>query len=444
MSRSGSNALIRCVLNVLRVARTRILQLTRTEEQFEERARRRRWSRYGPVDTRYEPTGSVLFITSNGAGMGHITRMLAVATRLPEGLRSEILTLSKGYTRVANLGVPIRYYPSADASKVQPDEWNDDFGRHLFQVLHEVRPAVVMFDGTWVYRGITDACRALGIHLIWMQRGCWRPEVDQRSPQRHRAAWVSDEVVVPGDYGCVETVDAGPGVRVHHTEPVVLTEPVELFDRTAACRALGLDPAQRHVLINLGGGKIFDGEAAIATALEAVHDLGDDWMPVMTRSPLAEERVEDARLTVISVYPIARYFKAFDLAVAAAGYNSVQESIALGLPTVFVPNRRTVTDDQVRRAREVAEAGLGAYATSADQLRRSIGMLAGRLTSGADGDWPAPPVEPGGAAQAAKVVAARVVERVGSCWASPDMAFEDGSRTCLDEEHAGHAGKGTR
>ncbi len=50
-----------------------------------------------------------------------------------------------------------------------------------------------------------------------------------------------------------------------------------------------------------------------------------------------------------SIFPIAKYFRAFDFGVFAAGYNVFHEVDRLRLPTLFVPMPRD-TDDQAARA----------------------------------------------------------------------------------------------
>ena len=57
----------------------------------------------------------------------------------------------------------------------------------------------------------------------------------------------------------------------------------------------------------------------------------------------------------VSVYPLLRYMRAFDLSVCAAGYNTCCEVLQSGVPTLFVPNK-LVADDQTRRAEMVARA----------------------------------------------------------------------------------------
>ena len=55
----------------------------------------------------------------------------------------------------------------------------------------------------------------------------------------------------------------------------------------------------------------------------------------------------------ISAYPLARYRRAFDLFVSAAGYNACCEILQSGLPSLLVPNTM-VADDQVERAQLVS------------------------------------------------------------------------------------------
>ena len=60
----------------------------------------------------------------------------------------------------------------------------------------------------------------------------------------------------------------------------------------------------------------------------------------------------------LSAFPNARYFRAFDFAVSAAGYNSFHELLHHGLPCIFLPNDNQKVDDQ--RARAAFAEGQGA------------------------------------------------------------------------------------
>jgi UDP-N-acetylglucosamine:LPS N-acetylglucosamine transferase len=50
------------------------------------------------------------------------------------------------------------------------------------------------------------------------------------------------------------------------------------------------------------------------------------------------------------VYPLAKYFSAFDFCISAAGYNSFHELIIYGIPTIFIANEHQSMDDQDARA----------------------------------------------------------------------------------------------
>ncbi|UQN28089.1 glycosyltransferase [Brachybacterium kimchii] len=318
----------------------------------------------------------VLFVTSNGAGLGHITRLLAISQNLPPNRTFELLTLSKAYKQVAGRGMTVHYFPSSEATGENTARWNRIFRNYFRDLVTTRRPSVVVFDGTWVYNGITDVCRAFGITLVWVQRGMWRPEVDEASPQRHAAAGVVDHVIVPGDIAGNETVDSGPGLEATYVGPIVRTRKEDLAEREGACKALGLDPAGRYVLLSLGGGSISDPDSIAHTALTFIRSASPELIPVQVVSPLVDIIEEIPGLRRIKAYPVMAHARAFEYMVAAAGYNSVQESVSLGVPSVLVPNFSTKTDDQVRRARLLEKQGLCLVADNETALRESIARMA--------------------------------------------------------------------
>jgi UDP:flavonoid glycosyltransferase YjiC (YdhE family) len=126
-------------------------------------------------------------------------------------------------------------------------------------------------------------------------------------------------------------------------------------------------------LITLGAGNINDISDVQATFVECVRALGSNWEPIVTSPPIAE-RSGRQELRTLSVFPLARYARAFDFAVSATGYNSFHEWIGASLPTIWIPNQQTVTDDQAARGAFAASAGLGLTLQSPtrDSIREAV------------------------------------------------------------------------
>ena len=107
-------------------------------------------------------------------------------------------------------------------------------------------------------------------------------------------------------------------------------------------------------------------------------------------------------------FPLSEHYRAFDLVVAAAGYNSFHESLRLGVPTLLVPNRHTSLDDQEARARAAAAAGRSAPPRSRQARPGRVDELLSRgeqLVAAARG------ADPGNGAQAAADHIASLADR---------------------------------
>lgn len=317
-----------------------------------------------------------LFVTSNGAGLGHITRLLAVADELTGSRGYEFLTLSKAYKQIADTSVPFHYFPSSEATGELPQRWNRIFQDYFSGLMRELRPRVVVFDGTWVYYGVSQICRANNVPLIWMQRGMWKLEVDESSTQRHSAIKVADHVIVPEDYAGAETVDCGEGIEPKYVRPIVRAQREDVYSRDEACASLKLDPSVSYILLNLGGGVVNNSSSYVQAAIDYVAKKHPDKVLVQLVSPLSNNRSQSTDgLLRLSKYPIASCIRAFDFVISAAGYNSVQESVYLHTPTILVPNPDTKTDNQVKRARGLAERGCCLAAESTRELCDSIDLM---------------------------------------------------------------------
>ena len=301
----------------------------------------------------------VLFLTSNGAGLGHVTRCMAIARRLPSDIESVFLTLSQALPVIVEQGFHAEYLMSASYSGVANAAWNGVLARRLRHMLRLYAPAVVVFDGTFPYRGLREVMtdeRAPA--YVWSRRAMWRPSDDRRALGMSD---LFDAIIEPGEFAA--DADRGATVahrhEVHAVSPITLLDPEELLDRERAEAELGLEHDHTNVLIQLGAGNINDIDSEVGMVVERLRRWPAVQLvvaqPTIAGAPLAlPDDVTQAR-----TYPLSRLLRAFDMTVTAAGYNSFHEAVAFGTPALYVPNDRTAVDDQVARARFAEQIGGG-------------------------------------------------------------------------------------
>jgi hypothetical protein len=103
----------------------------------------------------------VLFVTSNGAGMGHVVRCLAVVDRAKGRFDATILTLSTAGDTLRANGYPVLSFPSKDASDMPWEKWHREFRDVLDTHVRTCGASAIVFDGAWVYRGLTGSATSL-------------------------------------------------------------------------------------------------------------------------------------------------------------------------------------------------------------------------------------------------------------------------------------------
>jgi UDP:flavonoid glycosyltransferase YjiC (YdhE family) len=309
-----------------------------------------------------------MLVTSNGVGLGHLTRMLALARRLPQEVEPVVVTMSQAVGLVRDAGLPAEHLPYHEYARVDIERWNEFLRQELGEMLRFYDPAVVVFDGNMPYGGLLAALagRPAG-WAAWMRRAMWRPGAKAEALKRERAF---DVVLEPGELAA--SVDRGPTTRsralTRPLAPVRLCGPGEALPRAEARAALGLPADGPCVLVQLGSGNNFDYARArrrvveVAAGLPGVSLLAVE-SPIADREPPpgGEPGVRTARL-----YPLGPHLAAFDAAVSAAGYNAFHELLLSGVPTLFVPNEHPIMDDQGARARWAERCGLALCAPAAE------------------------------------------------------------------------------
>lgn len=346
----------------------------------------------------------VILMTSNGVGMGHLSRQLTTALSGPRRMDAVVFSLSGALPRVVaadrsgdlpgarERSLRYEYCPSRESGWLPPSgwrralrtryrsyRWHPYLRDRLVSLAAETSASTVVFDGVVPYAGLLQARDLLpGVGFVWTRRGMWRPQ----APSDHlSAAGRFDLVVQPGDLG--GAADRGPlagRADAVHVPPVSLTDVLPRTTRAEARAALGLPQDRPVLLLAPGSGALGSVEESAAAVRRAVADRGPEWVVAVTRQAIARHSVGDAadgkdRVVVLDdVYPLARHLAAFDAAVGAAGYNAVHELLSAGVPTLLVPSVHHVTDDQEARASGVAARG-AALLAGPEGLEEAVARL---------------------------------------------------------------------
>jgi len=357
------------------------------------------------------PPHRIMLLSTNGAGLGHLTRLMAIARRLPSSTSVVIVTESLAAPLVHQAGFLTEYITSRKYSELLRDRWYRYYHRRLRHLILCHQPDLVAFDGVVPYSGLL---RAIGdnpdVTWLWIRRAMWKVGKGQEWVERGKRF---DHVLEPGDFA--EAVDRGVTVQdraaAHRVGPITLLDRDDLLPRVQARQTLGLVGDDPTALIQLGAGNINDVQTTAGGI--AAHLLRRGVRVVVAQSPIARTALDvPAGAMVVNLYPLSRYLRAFDFAVSAAGYNSFHELISFGVPSVFVPNENTAYDDQVTRVRYAADMGAARWSpdpTSTESLDSILDPVVQKALSERCLE-----LSPANGAQAAANWVAELISRPGS------------------------------
>lgn len=305
-----------------------------------------------------------LLVTSNGAGMGHLTRLLGLARAAAKDFDPIFFSMSQGLEVVGAAGFPYEYVPFNSALQTRSELWHRYFEERLRVAVRAYNIDAIIFDGTWPYRGMLNVLKSTKLLRVWVRRAMWKPTISNEQLAR---APEFDLIIEPGEHAGEYDVGAtSQDSKSVGVSPMTVLSQSEVLSRAEALAELGLvdDPEHRYALVTLGAGNINDLRTTQERVLSAISQY-KGWHPVLTKGAISSSQTSASFMT-IETFPLARYVHAFDFVVAAAGYNSFAELMASGVPAIWIPNMSTMTDDQDARARWAHDCGVGLRALESD------------------------------------------------------------------------------
>lgn len=306
------------------------------------------------------PEKTVLFVSSNGIGVGHLVQQMAIADRLPASLKSVFVTMSKAHSIVQDAGYLSFFLPHHASIDVAPDNWNTMLAEELYDLIKFLEPPLLAYDATAVFQGVTEVLAEFpDLISVWVRRPMWAPshQVFMESENSF------DLILEPGELA--HAFDHGPTLNgyapVHTVSPVLQIDPSARLVRGDARAALGIPDNVQVVALQLGSGANYDLSGARREILNALL-AHPDTLVLDICSPLvsvAPERPDHPQYRQIALFPSFRYSHAFDAAVSVAGYNAFHEQILGAIPTLFVPNEAPDMDRQAARGKWAELTGCG-------------------------------------------------------------------------------------
>jgi hypothetical protein len=305
----------------------------------------------------------IAFFSDNGHGLGHLTRLMAIAKRLPSDQRAIFITLSESHEMVDQLGFPVEYFPSAKKFRIPRDLWDHLFYARIVDFVTEFRPTVLVIDHVTPPPLLLDLRQTFPeLRLVWSRRGSWKA-----GRNAHVVALASgfDLIIEPLDIASPFDRGATTWQRVAHvTPPITLLDAAELLPRDDARRGLGLAEEGPACLLQLSADTADDLRTLISRARDMLLSKGEIQIFAPLHPLYSAELGDIEGVHTAPIYPVSRYARAFDAAVSTAGYNSVHELIMAGIPTLFVARDTPGLDDQARRAWVASAAGAAEQAPS--------------------------------------------------------------------------------
>lgn len=348
----------------------------------------------------------VVLVNINGNGMGHMSTCLAYANRLRGRARPVFFSLASAIEIINDMGFEADYLVSRFWSRASSWAWDQELSQRLGMMFERVRPQAVVFDGTWPYRGLLNAAAAYQVpRLVWSNLTLYKKDMHDVPVSEDNF----DLVIRLGELGAQFSVDreSMPGRSVT-IPPFTMLKDEDLLNRNAARDALGLDREGRYVLFSLGPGNLKDISSIGRGLVDAVTQRG--YTVVWARAPISATDVSlPGGVIQITQFPLLRIMRAFDICVAAAGYNTCCEVIQSRVPTLFVPNTE-VNDDQTARAQLVAQA-VPAVVSPCETPEQQAEAVARLLAIRTDVITDAPTIDLRGAEHAADEILALINKR---------------------------------
>jgi hypothetical protein len=321
----------------------------------------------------------VVFMPTNGIGLGHAQRSALLASELDsDRVRPVFAAFPSCLPLIKSYGFDVA--PLIGRSEHHAQSHENDLANYLRLRALTAGARALVFDGTYVFDSVCRSILDHGLAGIWIRRGLW--QAAQSNVTALDREKLFERVIVPSEAFEELNGSYSRGDQLRAVGPIVQQVDLDAGARDALRQRLaarfGL-PFDRLVVSLLGAGVAADRSAQIQAICGMMQRRSDvlHLVVVWPTATLQPAWFAWGNSRVVRTTHAALLIAAADLCVSAAGYNSFHEILYTGAPAIFVPQMQSYMDDQRARARAAGERGLAAVVEAGQlmTLEREIGRF---------------------------------------------------------------------
>lgn len=301
----------------------------------------------------------------NGAGLGHVTRLLSVGkwlrryVTLLDGVVPEVMFLSSSDASdvLADAGFAAFKIPSKTIAKttgLNKLEYRRLAKHFVWNTLGVFDPDLLVVD-TFPSGSFDELFQVLDgpFKKSFIFRKV-KAEYAARATFRS-AASMYDAIVAPhSPQNC--PVEQIGGKQIRCSGEVSQFDQDDFLPRDVVRKQLGVDKGKRLVYLSAGGGGDPGATEQLACLVDALADVPDVHLLVGAGPLYRGPRISAENLTWFDGHSIGKFFAAVDAAICAAGYNTFHELLLARVPVAFFAQAK-IADDQNERIESAAAAG---------------------------------------------------------------------------------------
>jgi hypothetical protein len=302
----------------------------------------------------------VVFMPTNGVGLGHAQRCSLIAGSLD---RSQVEPVFAAFPSCARMlkSYGFDVMPLVAKSGLHAESLANDLVNYGRIDDLAASSSAFVFDGGFIFNSVFRTILDRAPASVWIRRGLWQGAQDNSLALEREK--IFDRVIVPQEAFDELNETYSSGERVCPVGPIVqrtdLDEDARRSLRSALAGQFGL-PFSTLVVTMLGGGVAAD-RSAQTIALAATLSRRPDLLHLVVVWPTA---TIDPGLfgwpntRIVKTHHASALVAASDLYVSAAGYNSFHEALYNRVAAIFIPQMASYMDDQRARAAAAHDRGL--------------------------------------------------------------------------------------